>query len=196
MGWAYGNRYLSQSEMENNARIVQSYGMTEGWTRNAICAILGNMEEESTINPGIWGDYDSSNIPHAYGLTQWNPYTKYSNWAGSGWQNNGNKQLARISYEITNNLQWFYNSQIGMAPPYTFSAFVTDSTTALGTMADYFCWFYEHPTNPNQPARAANAQYWYDFLNWTDPPDPPPPDPPSHLPYWLLFKFRGRKIQA
>ena len=145
MAWIYGNRYLSLAEMQNNAEIIQAYGLSEGWSVNAICAILGNMQAESSINPGIWESL--APFQGGYGLVQWTPYTKYSTWAGTGWQNNGNKELERISWEIANNQQWFYNSQIGMAPPYTFAEFVNDEETDLATMANYFLWFYEHPAN-------------------------------------------------
>ena len=196
--WSSGNRYLSQEEMEYNAQLVQAYGLNAGWSKNAICAILGNMESESGINPGIW----ESLTPWrgGYGLTQWTPYTKYSQWAGVGWQNNGDKEMDRIAWEAANDEQWFYNSQIGEYPPYDFSDFLRDSTTTIATMANYFLWFYEHPANPIQPWRGEQALAWESFLDWDDPPEPPPvppepPEPPEpEFPYWLLFKFRGRGL--
>ena len=194
MDWIYGNRYLNDEEMLNNAQIVQEYGLASGWTPNAICAILGNMETESSINPGIWENLDP--YSGGYGLVQWTPYTKYSNWAGIGWQNNGDKQLERIDYEAANNIQWFYNSEIGQAPPYPFSAFLADDTTPIATMANYFLWFYEHPTEPIQPARAQQALAWYEALDWDVPPGPTPPEPPEpqNVGWWILFKFRGRGL--
>jgi len=203
MSWISGNYYLNTAQMTNNARIIQAYGIEEGWSPNAICAILGNMQSESTINPGIW---ESLSVGRGgYGLVQWTPYTKYANWAGAGWQDNGTRELERISYEAANNEQWFYNAQIGMAPPYSFDDFLHDDTTPLATMANYFLWFYEHPANPYQPQRGTQAQYWYDHLDWDydpddpptppdpDPPDPDPPEPPEdNFPYWILFKFKGR----
>lgn len=194
--WITGNRYLTLAEMQVNAELIQGWGLAAGWSPNAICAMLGNMQTESSINPGIW----ESLTPYSggYGLVQWTPYTKYSTWAGPGWQNNGYKELQRIQYEAANNLQWFYNSEIGQAPPYSFADFLADDTTDIETMANYFLWFYEHPANPIQPARGTQALYWYNYLDWDDPPgpgpDPPGPDPPmpSDFPWWILFKFRGR----
>lgn len=193
MAWISGNRYLSLAEMQNNAELVQAYGLAEGWSINAICAILGNMQEESGINPGIWENREP--YVGGYGLVQWTPYTKYSNWAGSGWRNNGDKQLERISYEAANDLQWDDNFYLG-PPPYSFTEFLTDDTTDLATMANYFLWYYERPRVNIQPERAVNAQYWYDFLDWENPPEPPGPEPPEpepEFPWWILFKFRGRK---
>ena len=194
MDWIYGNRYLNDEEMLNNAQIVQEYGLASGWTPNAICAILGNMQTESRVNPGVWQDL----IPYSggYGLTQWTPYTKYSNWAGIGWQNNGDKELARIDWEAAHNEQWFYNDEIGMAPPYNFTAFLADNTTPIATMANYFLWFYEHPEDPIQPVRGQNALAWYAALDWDVPPGPEPPEPPEpqNAGWWILFKFRGRGL--
>lgn len=198
MAWIYGNRYLDADEMLNNAKIVQEYGLASGWSSNAICAILGNMEAESTINPGVWENLD----PYwgGYGLVQWTPYTKYSNWAGLGWKNNGDKQLQRIDWEAEHNEQWFYNEEIGQAPPYSLSEFLVDDTTPIVTMANYFLWFYEHPDNPIQPVRGQHALAWYERLDWDVPPGPgpEPPEPPEPEPrilWWILFKFRGRGMK-
>ena len=50
--WISKNAYLSRDEMENNALIIWSYfGGVKGWTRNAVAALLANMQSESTINP-------------------------------------------------------------------------------------------------------------------------------------------------
>ena len=38
---------------ENNANIVRSFFLNEGWTLNAICGMLGCMQGESTINPAF-----------------------------------------------------------------------------------------------------------------------------------------------
>ena len=52
--WITGNRYLSLSEQQTNATYIRNYLQPDGWTLNAIAAMLGNMETESTINPGTW----------------------------------------------------------------------------------------------------------------------------------------------
>ena len=46
------NQYLTRSQMADNARYVFNFFRKLGWTSNAICGMLGNMERESTINPG------------------------------------------------------------------------------------------------------------------------------------------------
>ena len=54
MSWTISNKYLSESQMQGNALEVYKYFAGKGWTLNAIGGILGNMEKESNINPGLW----------------------------------------------------------------------------------------------------------------------------------------------
>lgn len=183
MGWTARNGYLTQAEMEGNATEVANYLTNQGWSLQAICATLGNMQAESGVNPGIWENL----IPYGtgYGLTQWTPYTKLSTWAtarGLTWENDGETQCMMLDYESINNEQWFYNAELGIAPPITFSQFST-STLDVHTLTNYFLWFYEHPTDPGtatQIARQSNADYWWNFLGGSG----------TTIPLWLLFKFK------
>lgn len=169
-GWIAKNAYLSAEERQHNAKLVWQYFGSRGWTLNAVCAMLGNMETESTINPGIWESLIVNG--RGYGLVQWTPYTKYSEWAGVGWQNNGNKQCERIVYEMENGLQWTPNSAVTPSnPPISLREFST-STLPVETLANYFLWYYEHPEVPNQPVRAEQAKKWFTYLS-TLYPQPP-----------------------
>ena len=114
MAWISGNRYLTMTEMQNNVDIIHYYFITKGWTENAIAGMLGNMQSESSINPGIWEGLDEV-AKGGYGLVQWTPYTKYSDWAGEGWENNGQKEMERIIYELKNGLQWGATSKYHMS---------------------------------------------------------------------------------
>lgn len=171
--WISKNAYLSTSEMQNNAILVWQYFGSRGWSLNAVCAMLGNMQTESTINPGIWESLVVQG--GGYGLVQWTPYTKYSEWAGTDWQNNGDKQCERIMYERDNGLQWFRNPSVSVPdPPITFAEFSV-STFPVDILANYFLWYYEHPADPDQPNRAEQALAWYEFLVGIDPNPPSPP---------------------
>lgn len=162
MAWIGGNRYLSQTEMENNASIVWNYLGSKGWTLNAVSAILGNMQSESTINPNIWESL-TVDYSRGYGLVQWTPASKYIDWAGADWEN-GDKELDRIIYEVDNGLQWFSNPNAPIVnPPITFKEFTT-STEPPETLADYFLWYYEHPAITIQPNRSEQAITWFNFL--------------------------------
>ena len=165
--WITGNRFLGRSEMDNNA-IKFYYTMSrQGVSYNAILGMLANIEAESTINPGIWESLD----PYAggYGLVQWTPYTKYSDWAGSGWENNGQKECERIIYEANNGLQWFdnyYAPQVGYPAsiPISFADFI-HSTLSPKVLADYWVLYYEHPYEGYIQGRIDSHQSQVDYYN-------------------------------
>lgn len=167
-----GNFYLSLSQMQDNAVYLYSFFLSRGWTPNAIAAMLGNMQSESTINPGIWESLDFGNLSRGYGLVQWTPATKYLDWLPTlGLSDNFDSQMLRIIYELDNNLQWLPSLAGGM----TFYEF-SQSTASPYDLAILFITAYERPLNPNQPNRGTQANYWYEYLTGIVPPDPP--DPP------------------
>ena len=104
MSWTGRNGYLTESEMHANGIEIYQYFSSYGWSINAICAMLGNMQSESGVNPGIWEGLTP--FGGGYGLVQWTPYSKYKNWAGTQWENNGPLECARIVFEFNNGLQW------------------------------------------------------------------------------------------
>lgn len=155
------NRFLNRSEMKVNAQYIMTYLLGKGWTKQAIAGMLGNMETESTINPGIWQSLQEGNTSGGYGLVQWTPATKYINWA------NANKldykkmdsQLKRILYEVSNNIQW-----IDVGSGMSFRDF-TKSTKSAYDLAMIFISHYERPADPNQPNRGTQAEAWFNELN-------------------------------
>lgn len=192
MSWIGGNRYLSRSEMENNATEIWGYFNSIGWSLNSVSAMLGNMQTESTINPNIWQGL-IENTKKGYGLTQWTPATKLIDWAGSSYIY-GNRQCDRIYFEALNNKQWFRNPEAPIIdPPITFLEF-TVSTLECEELANYFLWYYEHPETTIQPNRSVQAREWFNFLGGITPPDPPEPPSPDptplgkyrHIPIWMM----------
>lgn len=163
MAWISENRFLSLNEMENNAKLFSDYFLSKGWSLNAICGMLGNIQTESNINPGIWEGLIEGNLEGGYGLVQWTPATKYINWAGSNYQD-GYKQCDRIIYEKDNSLQWISTSLY----PMTFEEFST-SDLPVELLADMFLKNYERPFDDNQPIRGTQALYWYEFLKGSTP---------------------------
>jgi hypothetical protein len=167
-----GNRYLTIDEMKVNAQYVYNYFSASGWTKNAICGILGNMQTESTINPALWEGLDNTNLMGGFGIVQWTPSTKFTVWC-SDMDLNPNEMdsnLKRILYEVANNAQWG-NDSLGNPPPYSFSEF-TKSTEPPYTLAMNFLHYYERPAVYDQPDRGTQADYWFSYLNGTTPPDP------------------------
>lgn len=165
MGVTSGNFYLNMPQMAENAKHIMSYLIDKGWTKNAICGMLGNMQTESTINPGIWQSLKAGNYSGGYGLVQWTPATKWTSWATSNGyaMDDINGQLERIIWEVNNNQQWGATSEY----PMSFKEF-TRSTESPVVLAMAFLRNYERPENQNQPIRGTQAQNWYNMLSEDD----------------------------
>lgn len=185
--WIKGNRWLSIGEMQNNANIIYSYLLSKGWSTNAISAMLGNMQTESTVNPAIWqGLKVNPNL--GYGLVQWTPSTNFTNWAQeNGYQiDDGNAQLIWIDEVTTQVSQWIPTAKY----PLTFEEFKV-STETPEYLADAFLKNFERPEQIEQPDRMTQARYWYEWYNGQ--PVPPPNsggegDWKSKMPIWLMLK--------
>lgn len=176
------SRALTNKEMELNALAVGIILRHDRWTAQAVAGVLGNMQAESTINPGRWEDDDEdSDLEErgGYGLVQWTPYTKYSDWAGSGWERNGKKEVERIIYEKNNGLQWIATSKYN----FSFKEF-TRMTATPEYMADAFLKNYERPENTDQPARGQYARKWYKYIKKYLYPN---------LYYYYMFRERQKK---
>lgn len=184
MAWIGGNRYLNQSQMENNATIIWNNLGSRGWSIFAVAGMLGNIQSESTVNPNVWESL-TVDYERGYGLTQWTPATKYIDWAGVDWES-GDKQLDRIDWEKETGNQWFKNPSAPIVdPPISFKEFSV-SQLPPATLANYFLWYYEHPADINQPNRATQAEAWYTFL--TGLPPPRPSSPGTAMPIWFYLK--------
>lgn len=163
----FSNSYLLQYKMLTNARYIYNYLKNENWSDNAIFAALGNMESESTINPGVWYNLNSTNTNNAYGLVQWKPSTKLTNWLNTQNLNNSIvNQLERILYEVENSLQWQSGKH---SPTMTFSAFTT-STKSCDALTEYFLRCYEAPGNESSKLaeRKANAAKWKKLIGYLE----------------------------
>lgn len=167
-----GNRYLSESEMQNNARYIYNYLSSKGWTLNAVAGMLGNMETESTINPCIWENLDEGNTTGGYGIVQWTPATKLIEWANENGQNytSIDTQLDRILYELEKGLQYYSTDNY----PESFKEFST-STKTPEYLAYAFLHNYERPASLDQPNRQTQARKWYSYLSNYSPSTPSDP---------------------
>ena len=163
--WKKGNRYLSQSEMENNALIVYSELTKKGWSLNAIAGLLGNMESESGINPAIWQSLDYGNYSGGYGLVQWTPATNYTNWATSNGYaiDDGYGQLVWIDTMTVSTGQWIPTSDYN----FSFSTF-KKSNESPEYLASAFLKNFERAGVEVESARRTNAREWYNYLKDID----------------------------
>lgn len=191
----WGNTYNSSNSLtleqeKINAEYIWNALRSQGWTLNAVAGILGNMQSESSINPGRWqSDIVEPVDPtySGYGLVQWTPYTKYTNWV-SGDPSTMDNNISRILYEVANNLQWIATS----AYNYSFEQF-THSTDTPYNLALAFLSNYERPADPVQPWRGTQANFWYEYLGGI------PPHPTTRYKRkfkWILYanKLRKRRI--
>ena len=62
-----------------NAKYIYKFFSNKGWTKNAICGMLGNMQGDS----GIIADIEEREGGGGYGLVQWTPKSKLVNWANA-----------------------------------------------------------------------------------------------------------------
>lgn len=185
MAWIAGNRVLTESEMEHNAIEVWNSFKVWDWTLNAVAGMLGNMQAESTINPGRW----ENGVPYGggYGLVQWTPYTNYSDWAGEGWENNGTKQVSRIIYEWEGNYQqWGATGRY----PLSFKEF-SASTLTPEYLASAFLYNYERPGDPGatESYRQAWARKWYNYLGGVSPT----PTRSKGMPVWMMCRPNSKR---
>lgn len=162
--------WLTESQSLHNAQLVADHFAGSDWTAESISALVGNMRHESSINPDMYEyGYDWAD-DRGYGLVQWTPRSKYWDWAVA---NNlpprdGDSQLARLDYEVENNIQWIpisdYNNM-------TFSEFRQNSGNwSVDYLTEAFTWSYERPNRQagedSMPGRKAFANLAYTTLDF------------------------------
>lgn len=69
---------LTNDEKIANAEYIYHYLSNKGWSKEAICGLLGNIQQESQMNPVAWqNNYKDNEKENGYGLVQWTPATKF-----------------------------------------------------------------------------------------------------------------------
>jgi LysM repeat protein len=161
--------FLSQSQALNNAQIVADHFAGTDWTKESLSALCGNMWHESSINPSMHELGYGDSMSYGYGLVQWTPGTKLSDWcAANGLDYTlGDSQLARIDYEVNNNIQWIAKSTYGYT---TFAQFRQNSGGwSVDYLTEMFMNCYERPAaaTANLADRQSFANTAYTSLDWT-----------------------------
>lgn len=189
MAWISDDRYLSQSEQENNANIIINYYRGIGIDDNTIGAILGNMQAESTLSPGL----NERGGGGGYGLVQWTPKSDLinaCNTLGLSPYTSGDVQIQVIIQEINGSpsvRQW-YTSQAFIENYYNSGATsdmigITGNDFIHNTMgwtpdklAVLFMAGYERPSyDPNINHYTNRQQYalnWFTYMGGVIPPTP------------------------
>lgn len=200
MDWMYSNSWQgsNQAFMENNARVIYGYLYAKGWTLNAVCGLLGNMQRESALNPHqkefVSGrEWDIKR--DGYGLGGWTPGQKIIDYVkpkGMDYRT-GNSQMY---YLVDYSEGWGNSGDPGapsVIPPLSWEEY-QKSTLDVSTLADYYMWYWEKPSydpvKQDKSGREQNAINWYKFFEGVDPPLPPKPDPPviRKLPIYMMLR--------
>lgn len=184
-----GNFYLTLSQMQDNADILYGYIKSQtDWSDNPVFGMFGNMQSESTINPGIWQNL-TVNINNGYGLVQWTPSYKYTDWCtANGYQADTlQTALRRIIWEWQNNQQWIATSYYN----HNFDYYLHDTNLTPYQAALIFIRNYERPEDINQPWRGTQANYWAEYLTG-HPPGPGPVYTGQKMPIYMMYQSTRR----
>lgn len=165
--------WLTESESLQNAQLVANHFKGTDWAKESIAALCGNMRHESSLNPDMSEYGYAWSEDRGYGLVQWTPRSKYWDWAtAQGFdQRSGDSQLARIDYEVENNIQWFNNPNTPEFDSVSFAEFRSGAGMDVNTLTKCFMAKYEHPNwsagTDSLPDRQAFALRCFNELDWT-----------------------------
>lgn len=190
MAWLYEigvGKYFNQSKQENNATEFYNYFTNKGATIEAICGMLGNIQRESTLNPGI---KQGSSTSLGWGLIQWTPSTVLTNWCktyGYNWYD-GSAQCERISCEGEGTKGaggcWLPTSEYA----YSWSEFLALTDVAEATKA--YLYERERAGIGALDLRLQYASEWYEYFSGKPPTPPTPPTPRKRksMPIYMMLK--------
>lgn len=163
-------RWLSESESLHNAQLVVNHFKGSDWSKASLAGMLGNMRHESSINPDMYEYGYTWEEDRGYGLVQWTPRSKYWDWATARSlpQRSGNSQLARINFEVDNNIQYYPTTSY----PETFKQFRENTfNKSVDYLTEAFTWNYERPNRQagldSMASRQAFAHRCFNELDWT-----------------------------
>lgn len=207
MPWISKQGGLTRPEMENNADIVINYYRSRGYNDNTIAGLLGNMQAESSVNPGRIEDGGGG----GYGLVQWTPMTVLIDHAEklglSDWDN-GDTQLIVIEGEVVgvSGINEWYSTEAFISNYYNSGATPdmigkTGADFLFNTMnwsadklAVQFMASYERPSyDPKVNHYKKRMQYaleWLDYMGGIIPPIPTKKKK-NKIPIFLLLKMKG-----
>lgn len=210
MNWIDDDRYLTQLEMEHNANIIINYYRSIGINDSTIAGILGNMQAESTLSPGL----NEVGGGGGYGLVQWTPkqdLINACNTLGLSPYTLGDVQIQVVIKEIEGTpasiRQWYTTS--GFITPYYNSGATSDMVGISGSdflnntmnwtpdkLAIMFMVGYERPSyDPSMNHYTNRQQYALNWFNYMGGVIPPTPTIRKRKGYnFVLFNRNRRKL--
>lgn len=180
--------YLTQSEMKNNATEFYGYFNSKGFTIESVAGMLGNLQQESNINPGM---KQTASANSGWGLIQWTPSSNLTDYAtahGSDWAT-GEIQTQLMWDEIINGYggQWIPKPSLGYG--YTGSEF--SQLTDVAEACKAYLYERERAGVEALDKRLTYASNWYKYLTGVTPPTPPTPPTPTkrkRMPVWMMCR--------
>lgn len=180
--------YLTQSEMENNATEFYGYFNSKGFTIESVAGMLGNLQQESNINPGM---KQTTSARSGWGLIQWTPSSNLTDYAtahGVDWAT-GEIQTQLMWDEIINGYggQWIPKPALGYG--YTGAEF--SQLTDVAEACKAYLYERERAGVEALDKRLTYASNWYEYLTGVTPPTPPTPPTPTkrkRMPVWMMCR--------
>lgn len=179
--------YLTQSEMENNATEFYACFNSKGFTVESVSGMLGNLQQESNINPGM---KQTASTSSGWGLIQWTPSSNLTDYAtahGSDWTT-GEIQTQLIWDEIINGYggQWLPKPALG----YTYTGEEFSRLTDVTEACKAYLYERERAGTEALTNRLTYASNWYEYLTGVTPPTPPTPTPTKRkgMPVWMMCR--------
>ena len=193
--WTSSDLPIDQAQQEHNARGLFTLLYRIGFTAGPICAMLGNIQAESGLNPGNLQGASSDPLPDnntmlsftsGAGIVQWTPagttLVPYAISISRNWYSMVT-QFLRLQYEYDNDFEFigvtvngqYYNWDIF----HDYEPDPLDPMQTINDLAEAFLRGYLRPADPDATLR--NRQYysrvWYSLLKDFRP-----------LPVWLYNK--------
>lgn len=172
--------YLESFQIEANANYIFKYLSEKGWSKEAICGLFGNIEQEGNFNPGTW-EVKKNGYGPGYGLVQWTPaskFFKHANLTEEIAKNLADKdpkklmdlQLDFLIWSCKKNTpsdkrEWFPTQSFGSPKKISFEDF-TKSNQSPKILALVFHGSYERSkdTKEMQKEREESAIKWYNYF--------------------------------
>lgn len=183
----------SADQTDNASEIWNTLVSVYGWTENAASAVIGNMQAESALNPGQWEHNHEGDFEYGFGLGQWTPATKVSDYVGSkdvDKMADGGKQLLLLlnrpsqysTYYLNPDGSSTYYNEIGLPYIDNMEDF-SHSTASREDLTKLWAICWERPGSSYYQSsiggRISHANHWYDTFDGTAPIPPTPIDPPT-----------------
>lgn len=176
-GWTlYGEEQTENAQLCFNAL---SRATNPRITRQAASGIVGNFTYESGLNTGQWEHGYNMDPAYGFGLGQWTPSTKYTNWLTTDTieeRVNGDNQIDFLLEKIDQWSTYYVDMETG------YSSYYDVTVPIFPTMADYLrstedpetlavAWMVYWERGDAQSAhfdeRKEYARYWYDNLDYS-----------------------------